>query len=116
MIFEKNKFKPGDIVLVELGNDDTPYIYRKKRPAVIVSNVDATRVSPILQIVPLSTSARPYLPTHIEFKRRDGTRSTAVCEHVSTVPISELEATDDWVNITVMERIKEGIRKVFDIR
>ena len=39
----KNKYQPGDIVLVKFNKSKSSVIINKKRPAVIVSNSDITR-------------------------------------------------------------------------
>lgn len=103
-------------MLINLNKTESSIIVSKKRPAIVVSNGDATRVSPILQVVPLTTSSKkPNIPTHVHFKRK-GVDNIALCEQVTTVPINEIEPTEDWITITTMDKVKVGLRKVFDIK
>lgn len=110
-----NEFKPGDIVLINLNKSNSSILISKKRPAIVVSNLDATRVSPILQIVPLTTQIKQNLPTHVVFKRNNDTKNTALCEQIMTVEKHELEPTDEWVNNAVLKKVKKGLKAVFDI-
>ena len=112
----KDKFKPGDIVFCELtNNNNDTVLLKKKRPVVIVSNLDATRVSPILQVVPLTTKTKKILPTHVTVKRSNGHYDIAICEQIMTVETKDIEETSEWLNIHNMKKIKEGLKKVFDL-
>ena len=109
------QFRPGDIVLVNLNKDKSSVIISKKRPAIIVSNNDTTRTSSLLHVVPLTTSlSKHYSPTHVKFKRNN-IQNIALCEQITAVSSNELETTNDWVSGTVLNKIKTGIRTVFDI-
>lgn len=111
-----DKFKPGDVVYCEFKNtDENTVLLKKKRPFVIISNIDATRVSPILQVVPLTTKNKKLLPTHVKIKRSNGYYDIAICEQIMTVETKDIEETSEWINLHNMNKIKDGIRKVFDL-
>lgn len=111
-----DKFKPGDVVYCEFKNtDENTVLLKKKRPFVIVSNIDSTRVSPILQVVPLTTKNKKSLPTHVKIKRSNGHYDIAICEQIMTVETKDIEESSEWINLHNMNKIKDGIRRVFDL-
>lgn len=111
-----DKFKPGDVVYCEFKNtDENTVLLKKKRPFVIVSNIDTTRVSPILQVVPLTTKNKKSLPTHVKIKRSNGHYDIAICEQIMTVETKDIEESSEWINLHNMNKIKDGIRRVFDL-
>lgn len=111
----KNKYQPGDIVLVKFNKSKSSVIINKKRPAVIVSNSDITRTSQHLHVIPLTTSKnKNRYSSHVKFTR-NGATNTALCEQVTCVPTQDIEKTDDWVSRLTMNRIKTCLKNVFDI-
>ena len=58
----------GDLVLVDLSNN-IGHQQGGKRPAVIVSNNVGNAVSPMVEVLPLTTKRyKSTLPTHVDFK------------------------------------------------
>lgn len=108
------QFRPGDIVLVDLNKSASSIIISKKRPAIIISNNDITRTSSLLQVIPLTTSDKHFVPTHVKFKRNDK-QNTALCEQVTTVHVKDIEPTNDWVTGIILNKIKNRLKIVFDI-
>lgn len=106
--------RPGDVVWYIDNGSDPP----KERPAIVVSNVTACRVSRDLQIVPLSSSKKyekSNLPTHFRFDL-DRKRATALCEGVTSISRANLKPSNLWVNETVMAHIRERLKIAMDIR
>ena len=111
-----DRYKPGDVVYCEFkSSEGDSVLLKKKRPVVIVSNIDATRVSPILQVVPLTTKNKKLLPTHVKVKRSNGHYDIAICEQIMTVETKDIEESSEWINLHNMNKIKEGIKRVFDL-
>ena len=54
------------------------------RPAVVVSNNIGNQFSPILIVVPLTTSEKGYLPTHVSMNI-GLVPNTALCEQIRTI-------------------------------
>lgn len=64
-------YKTGDLVLVELTNN-IGHQQGGVRPAVIVSNNIGNKVSPMVEILPLTTKRiRSNIPTHVDFSAED---------------------------------------------
>ena len=64
-------YKTGDLVLVELKNN-IGHQQGGVRPAVIVSNNVGNKVSPTVEILPLTTKrTQSNIPTHVDFKAAD---------------------------------------------
>lgn len=111
---ESSQFRPGDIVLVNLNKSKSSVIIGKKRPAIVVSNNDITRTSGLLHVVPLTTAAKHFSPTHVKFTRNKQ-KNIALCEQVTTINADDLEPTDDWVTGITLNKVKERLKIVFDI-
>lgn len=78
----------GDLVLVDLSNN-IGHQQGGKRPAVIVSNNVGNAVSPMVEVLPLTTKRyKSTLPTHVDFKAEE----VEGLAHDSTV-----EAESKWV-------------------
>lgn len=83
-------FKRGDVVIANLDSlERKTSLQQGVRPVVIISNERCNRHSPVLTIVPLTSSVRkPKLPTHVSVCRLDiGTEqdSIALCEQQMAV-------------------------------
>ena len=79
----KCDFERGDIWYIEAykteGSEEMA-----GRPAIIVSNDVGNNVSPVVEIVYLTTKEKQELPTHVEI-RSAKYPSTAICEQVTTI-------------------------------
>ena len=82
------EYKTGDLVLVELLNN-IGHQQGGVRPAVIVSNNIGNKVSPMVEILPLTTKRKnSKIPTHVDF----AAQSVEGLQKDSTV-----EAESKWV-------------------
>lgn len=111
---ETPQYRPGDIVLVDLNKSASSIIISKKRPAIVVSNNDITRTSNLLHVVPLTTAPKYFSPTHYKFVRNKQ-QNVALCEQVTTINVSDIEPTNDWVTGNTLNKVKERLKIVFDI-
>ena len=85
-------FKLGDIVMVDLPNDED-YIQGKPRPCIVLGNELALRHSPIVTIIPLTghSTKRMDIPCHVivgpdETSNGLSVNSVVLCEQIRTVP------------------------------
>jgi len=97
----------GDICDVEFTNQDKEsHIQNGKRPCIIISNNKNNLFSPVVTVIPLTTSkSKSQIPTHVLIKKNKDNRlldhSTALCEsvcpvekkYVSTYSIGKLDAS-----------------------
>lgn len=68
MLSKYEAYYTGDLVLVDLSNN-IGHQQGGKRPAVIVSNNVGNAVSPMVEVLPLTTKRNnSELPTHVTFK------------------------------------------------
>jgi len=86
------QIKRGDIYYADLD----PVIGSEQggtRPVLIVQNDIGNKHSPTVIIIPLTSSNKARLPTHVRIKRTGGlfTDSTALCEQVRTIDKSRLD-------------------------
>lgn len=107
--------RQGDIVIVDLTTTDIDSpILSKRRPAIVVSNNDQTRTSPLIHVVPLTTSPKYKSPSHVRLKR-NGCMNTAICEQLLLIPRDNIRPTEDWITLSQLKRIKNGIAATFDL-
>lgn len=73
-----------------LVDNDVPVVHTqgsvqgKNRPWLVVSNNKCNQASPIYTVVPLTTTPKTELPTHVTFQTGDKTQ-TILCEQIRTV-------------------------------
>ena len=84
--------KRGDIYFADLN----PVIGSEQgdtRPVLIIQNNVGNAHSPTVVIVPLTSSKKAFLPTHVKIARTGGLRadSTVLCEQVRTIDRSRLD-------------------------
>lgn len=85
---QQETYKTGDLVLVELKNN-IGHQQGGVRPAVIVSNNIGNKVSPMVEILPLTTKRiQSKIPTHVDF---------AADEVEGLAKDSTVEAESKWV-------------------
>ena len=78
------------------------------RPVLIVQGAKGNKHSPTVVIVPLTSSKKAFLPTHVRIARTGSlvADSTALCEHVRTIDRRRL---DGYIG-----RIDEDIQTAVD--
>lgn len=88
----KNYISKGDIYFVELGSERNGSVQNGGatgvRPCVIMANKVACEVSPVLLVVPITSSFgkhRKGMPTHLELGNTLPKKSVALFEQVLTV-------------------------------
>lgn len=113
MVFE---IKRGDIFYVSR----TPVVGHEQfsgRPAIIVSNDEDNKYSGTVEVVYLTTQAKPDVPTHVTIQSAKY-QSTALCEQVTTVSTTRLGdcfgscTRDEMLKIDIAIMISLGLRSV----
>ena len=103
--------KRGDVVYIELdnkGNIQTGY-----RPCVIVSNNKCNRFSPVVLVVPLTSSCKSVLPTHVPIRLVE--QSTALCEQVIPINTTDIGKKIHSVSSEEMARIDNALKISLDL-
>jgi mRNA-degrading endonuclease toxin of MazEF toxin-antitoxin module len=105
--------KKGQIWYIDLGekkfkNDN---LQHGERPVMIIANEKCCKNSPVVQIVPLTTVDKKWLPTHVAVDMSFGLRepSYILCEQITAINVCELkykqcEATDE-----VMKKVDKAL-------
>lgn len=100
--------KRGDIVLVDLPRISGSIQYGK-RPCVIVQNDVGNRFSTLTMVVPLTSSKKPVIKTHVCFKQ-NGVINTALCEQVLTIPKNDIQEVLNKVPGEIMRVIDQKLK------
>ena len=93
------EIKRGDIFYADLnpvqGSEQSGV-----RPVLIVQNALGNQHSPTVVIVPLTSSKKAFLPTHVRIARTGSlvADSTALCEHVRTIDRRRLDGYIGRIN------------------
>lgn len=80
------EIRRNQIYVVNLPFTDNS-ITRGNRPCIVVSNNMNNIHSPVIQVIPLTTSAKKKLPTHYDMII-NGESCTALCENIISVDYS----------------------------
>ena len=81
-------FRRGECFWVKNNNFSEGSEMKGCRPAVVVSNNEGNKHSPVLEVVYMTDSKGPSLPTHVEVLKTstgDLERSVVLCEQVHTI-------------------------------
>lgn len=75
----------GDIVIVEF-QPSCGHDLRENRPGVVVSNdVFHQKTNGLAILVPITTTARPGFPLHVDLDQRTKTKGQVLCEQLKTM-------------------------------
>jgi mRNA interferase MazF len=101
----------GDIVICNLV-ESSEYILRGCRPAIILSNHKACLNSPLLNVVPITSSTtKRKLPTHVEIGVNCGLDkpSLAICEQIVTISKSKIQYVIGKCDLKTMILLKQSL-------
>lgn len=105
----------GDVVLVRL-DPGTGAEVRKTRPAVVVSNNASNDVSPIVTIIPLTTSVRRVYPFEVRIpKKATGREAKAMGNQIRTVSKQRVLKKLGALDGVIMARIEDAVLVHLDI-
>lgn len=112
-----NKYRRGDIVLIDNPIRPDSYLQGGRRPWVIVQNDKGNFYSPTTIAVPLSTKIKKKLPTHafIDYCGIDHP-SIACCEQVRTFDVSNHWRYLGTLPPDQMHRIDRALSRAFFYR
>jgi len=81
------------------------------RPVLVVQNDKGNRHSPTVVVVPLTSSDKGYLPTHVQITRAGGLRSDsiALCEQIRTVDRKRLDGYIGHVDSDTMLAVDDAL-------
>ena len=98
MKYSNNLVRKGDIFYVDLGTEKNGHIQNGGedgfRPCIVMTNQIACKVSPVLIVVPITSSSDKLakeLPTHMRLGTLLGKPSVATFEQILTVNRYQLE-------------------------
>ncbi|KAA9007746.1 type II toxin-antitoxin system PemK/MazF family toxin [Paenibacillus spiritus] len=96
MISKENEIRRYDLYLADLGEPDKDSsVQGGTRPVVVVSNDMGNKYSPLVFVVPVTSSAtKKRLPTHVEIKAEKtgiAKDSTILFEQIITIPKKQLK-------------------------
>lgn len=95
----------GDIFYIKDEETVTGSEQEQHRPAVIVSNNECNKVSPVVEVVFLTTKYKTPLPTHTTVKGI--IKSTALCEQIHSISVHRLGKFIRTCTVTEMHKIDE---------
>lgn len=100
----------GEIYMVDLPKTTTS-IQAGFRPCILVSNDKANTYSPTVQIVPLTTQEKKYLPTHVEIDRSCGLllTSIALCEQITIVSKECFKERVGKCDFNTLKKVEKGM-------
>lgn len=107
--------KRGQIWYVDMGSTYEGSIQGGKRPVVIVSNNKGNYYSPILLVVPITSSITKHeLPTHVEIQLK--VPSTVLCEQIFTINKDDLISYEGIATDKEIEEINKALAIAIGIK
>lgn len=106
----KNIVTRGDIILVDLPNVGES-VQTGRRPAIVVQNNMGNAHSPCIIVVPITSTTKKYVPTHVKIGVESGLlkTSTVLCEQLLTINKSSVIKTFGHLTPNVMKQIEQAI-------
>ena len=122
MTENNNYIRKGDIFYVYLGNERNNHVQcggiNGMRPCLIVNNNVACVYSPVLLVVPITSSERKMqklLPTHLVLQDLLPKKSVAMFEQVLTVNREQLSNKIGSVSDSMISRINQKLEIAFGL-
>ena len=122
LMTDTNYIRKGDIFNVELGTEWNGHVQSGGasgfRPCVVMANKTACAVSPVLLVVPITSSCgkqRRGIPTHLELGDTLPRKSVALFEQVLTVNRCQLRNKITNLSEDLLEKANEKIMISFGI-
>lgn len=113
-----NNIRIGDVWLVNLREDES--VQGGIRPCIVKSNDKNNIYSPNVNVIPVTTQHKKYIPTHITIypTTQNGLaeKSIALCEGVIPIPKSRLIKKLGCVNELVLQKLDVGCSIQLDIK
>lgn len=117
-----NYIRKGDIFYVALGTEQNGHIQNGGttgcRPCIIMANTIACKVSPVLLVVPITSSyckRKKSMPTHLELGNTLPKKSVALFEQVLTVNRYQLREKITNLSEDMLEKANEKIMISFGL-
>ena len=104
------QIKRGDMYFADLN----PVIGSEQgdtRPCLVVQNNIGNRHSPTVVVVPLTSSKKAFLPTHVRIRRTGAlaSDSTALCEQVRTIDRRRLDGYIGRIDSDTLETVNAAL-------
>lgn len=119
---DNTDIKKGDIFYVNLGKEKNGHIqnggHGGVRPCIIVNNNVACLYSPVLLVVPISSSAARVMrkfPTHLVLEGTLKKKSVALFEQILTVNRSQLRGKIATLPDNLMQSADEMLKVAFGL-
>ena len=117
-----NYIRKGDIFYVYLGNERNGHVQcgglNGMRPCIVVNNKIACIHSPVLLVVPITSSEgkrQKSLPTHLDLQDLLPKKSVAMFEQVLTVNREQLSDKIGSVSDSMISRINQKLENAFGL-
>lgn len=108
------EIKRGDIVKCYLSGEGNSHVQTGYRPVVVVQNNTGNKFSPNTIVVPLTSENKKDMPTHskfvIHYADQKDVNNIALCEALTTIPISSITSKVGHVNHKIMTDIDRAIK------
>lgn len=96
----------GDIILINF-EPIVGHEQGRKRPAVVISNNEYNKLTQLVVVCPISSSAKNF-PTHIPLDERTKTQGVVLCQHIRTLDInSRGYKFFEKIPPDILEKVKE---------
>lgn len=106
---QERVFKRGEIYYIHefpiTGSEQRP-----GRPAVIVSNDECNRYSPVLEVVYLTLQKKSSLPTHVYINSGPCACSTILCEQITSVSVDKIGDFKCDLPENLLEPLNDALR------
>ena len=84
------RFRRGDVLLIDLGQEGKGSEQKGKRPCVVISNNRGNGFSPVLTVLSVTSPQKAVIPTHVEIEKSKENgltydKSLVLAEQVRTV-------------------------------
>lgn len=112
---QERVFRRGEIYYIHefpvTGSEQRP-----GRPAVIVSNDECNRYSPVLEVVYLTLQKKSSLPTHVYINSGPCACSTILCEQITSVSVDKIGDFKCDLPENLLEPLNDALRISLSIK
>ncbi|WP_415276537.1 type II toxin-antitoxin system PemK/MazF family toxin [Clostridium perfringens] len=110
------RFKRGDVLLIDLGQEVKGSEQKGKRPCVVISNNRGNGFSPVLTVLSITSQQKAAIPTHVEIEKslENGLtydKSLVLAEQVRTISKERVIRKFGTLSEDDMQKVDKAIMK-----
>ena len=110
----EREYKRGDVIFVRLNGEGS--VQSNNRPVIVVSNNKCNAFSPVIQIVPLTSRVKKFLPTHVKINSKCLSKeSISLAEQITTIDKGQIISFIGTLEESVMKEIDKTIKVSFGL-